>query len=141
MSYTVSQLAKMYNTTRQTIHTKLKHPDMSSYIIRQSDKVLIDPSGLNVFNTIMSTSKVVIYQNDSTTQSSMSQLDGTDYKDLYIKELQKQIESLNIEKESWHQERKQFLTNIENISKNFSDIQKFLPAPKQNKRNKRFWLF
>lgn len=132
MSYTVKQLASMYHTTRQTIHTKLKHPDMSSYITRQDDKLIIDPAGLNIFNTIMSQSKVALHQNDSSTQSSISQVDGVNYQDLYVKELLKQIESLQQESSRLKEQNDKLIAGL-------LDVQKMLPAPDQKK--KKFWIF
>lgn len=139
MSYSVKQLAEMYNTTKQTIHTKLKHDDMKPYIIRQADKVLIDPTGINIFNTIMSSSKVAFRQIDTSNQSTSSQVDNTDYQALYIKELQEQLSTYRIKEESWNQERLKNAENLETLSKKIDEFQKLLPAPPFKK--KRFWLF
>lgn len=134
--FSVRQLTEMYNTTKTTIHSKLQHDDVKQYVTRQDNKVYLDAVGLNALNIIMANSNVVVRQNNENLRSentSINEQIGPDYKELYIAELNKQIEQLRQENEKLSQRVDVLLEGI------FE--QKALPEPIKNDKKKWYKIF
>lgn len=55
--YSVSELAKIYNVTRQTMNNKVNSEEMKPYVINENGKKVI-PEGLNMLNVIMANTNV-----------------------------------------------------------------------------------
>lgn len=105
--YSVQKLAKMYNTTRQTIYTKLEHENIKPFVIIDEKGKKLLPDGINALNSLLSDSKVNI-QKDTNLDNSV-----TSYIDKYIDDLKSQIERLENDKQRLYfeleQQRKVFL--------------------------------
>lgn len=102
--YSVSKLAEMYKTTRQTIYIKLKEEELQPYIIKSDKGLRLQQEGLSVLNVLMGDSKVKPQENTNR-QKNNSKLDSSltpqndSYIDKYIQDLHGQIEALKREKQ------------------------------------------
>ena len=94
--YGVTQLAKMYGTTRQTIYNKLEDSRLKEFVIDKDGKKLI-LDGLNMFNVVMAEGKVRQPKDAEKDISDTSKLNEMTQK--YIVELERQINVLTADKE------------------------------------------
>ena len=91
--YTVTELSKMFKTTRVTIYNKFKHKDIQEFVIvtKQGKKLL--PEGFNKFQLIMSDSKVYNRNDEKPLQV------NTSFNEAYINSLKEQIVEVKKDKD------------------------------------------
>lgn len=131
-SLSVRQLMERYKTSKPTIHEKLKHKDMLPFVRKENNITLLDIEGLNVLNTLMAHSKVACRKVDEKKDDACNQVNGmygNIFDNPFVNNLQKQLEMIEKERESWNQERERYLKSIEIMTQNFSEFQRLLPAP------------
>lgn len=89
--YTVQQLSKMYNCTRQTIYTKLEHEAIQQYLHKEGKGLKLIPEGLSVLNTIISDSKIRQDIQQPYNDLDTKHTEKNKYFDMYVDSLKEQI--------------------------------------------------
>lgn len=153
--YSVQELARMYNCTRQTIYSKMDNPDIQTYVIKCDKGLRLMPEGLNILNVIMSESKVNKIQQETykkldighTMQNPIQSIDIN----RYIDALREQIDCLKVDKERLYlqleQQSKIFLLASGETSKKDDEIESLRDTLQQalekiselEKNNKKSW--
>ena len=93
--YGITELAKIFNTTRATIYRKLDTESMQQYVIQSQKGKRLLQEGLTQFQLIMAESKVTNIQKKD---------EKKDLTEDYIDTLKTQIDSLNKDKENLYKE-------------------------------------
>lgn len=139
--YSVLDLAKMYNTSKQTMYGKVKSDEMKPYIVNSEDGIKVDPMGLNVLNVLMANSKVK--KNSSSSQDDSQDDSEPIHKHTgevdqhlteYINHLKGQIEDLKREKQElvykYEKEKQEYQLRYDQLFNLFIERQKLLEPPK-----------
>lgn len=120
--YGVTQLAKMYGTTRQTVYNKLEDSRLKEFVIDKDGKKLI-LDGLNMFNVVMAEGRVRPPKDTEKDEPVTTKLDEMTQK--YIAELERQITVLTGDKEKLFFE--------------LSEQRKIFLLESGEKQNKKWW--
>ena len=128
--YSVSELAKMYNCTRQTIYVKLDRDELKPFLTVTDTGKKLTPEWLNLLNIIMADSKVTLKDSDANRQDEINHSDNTNYQELYIKELKDKIEYLNNVQRKLEDEKKELAGRVVFLTDELISNQKLLNAPK-----------
>lgn len=114
--YSVLELARMYNTSKQTMYTKVKSEEMKPYIIDGEDGIKVDATGLNILNLIMANSKIAKGQVDGQDKAEVIRKhtgETDDHLTHYINHLKQQIDELKKEKEELKRDKKETQNKLE----------------------------
>jgi hypothetical protein len=143
--YSVTELSKIFKTTRKTIYRKLETPSIQKYIEQTPNGKKLIQEGFNEFQLLMSTSKV----NTSTTQDDTKE---PMYTKEHVEDLKSQINELKDDKNRLYEEIQikndllektlQALDNNQKLLKS-SQEQLLLNESKESKKNskKNWWPF
>jgi hypothetical protein len=93
--YGITELARMFKTTRATIYRKLDTDSIQQYVIQSQKGKKLLQEGLTQFQLIMAESKVTNIQKKD---------EKKDLTDDYINNLKNQIDSLSKDKENLYKE-------------------------------------
>jgi tRNA uridine 5-carbamoylmethylation protein Kti12 len=136
--YSVTELAKIFNTTRKTIYTKLETDNIQSYVEDTKQGKRLKKEGFNILQLLMSESKVTEdKQNNSVTY--------TEHIQDHINSLKSQIETLRIDKDKQIEELKEEIkyfkeekkTEVEFLREQLKQTQLLTETKKQEKKS--FW--
>ena len=140
--YSVTELSKIFKTTRVTIYNKFKDKDIQQYVKSTKQGKKLEKEGFNMFQLLMSQSKVndKITQNESKVNNSLKD----DYinslkeqivkQEIQIKELKQEKNELKQEKNELKEEKK---TEIEYFKNQLQQTQLILTTEKP--KNKSWW--
>ena len=96
--FSVGELAKRFDVSRQTIYNKFGLPELKPYII-DNNGAKLTPEGLDVLMVLLSDSKVGQQVNKKLEHQRQHEFDNKDnYFDKYIKNLELQIDELKRDK-------------------------------------------
>jgi chromosome segregation ATPase len=144
--YTVSELAKMFNTTKATIYSKLEDSDLSDEIIHDKRGKKLTQKGLSKLQLIMAESRVA-------KNTDVSINEKIDYKDEYINNLKKQIQDLQKDKEDLkndktkiESEKERLFNELNNKDKLINDLVEknnnlLLVEKNPIRKEKKWWPF
>lgn len=140
--YTVSELAKMFNTTRQTIYNKLESEDLQPFINKTDKGLRLQIEGMNALQLIMSESKIAPkteIDNNFTTLTPSIDVTKTPQNNPY---LDKYIETLHQNINDLKQENERLRAELQSKDKMLFDTltrQQLLLEDKQGKEKRGFW--
>ena len=139
--YTVEKLAELYRVSKTTIYNKLKNDLFKDFIEETQKGIVLQQEGLNLFNTIMSKSKVATakIKEDKKVESNLNEVDNN-FNDEYIAVLKEQNEYLKNHVEKLQDEKKDLLSLLQTqteITKNSQEKILLLSEPKKEK----WWQF
>lgn len=141
--YGVSELAKMYNTTRQTIYNKFKDERLKEYFAYEDGKKRLKLEWLQIFNHIMAESKNIDVNDDDNINAKIT--DEIDAKPSgltseYIESLKQQIDDLKKDKSKLQEQLSHVLKDNSMLHEKLSQIantlleqQRLLEEPKERK--------
>lgn len=127
--YGVSELAKMYSTTRQTVYNKFKDERLQEYLTYEDGKKRLKPEGLQLFGHVMADCKTsdVKINNDvdvNFTSENRSIIDSLTKE--YIESLKQQIEDLKKDKSILQEQLTQVMNTL-------IERQRLLDEPQRSK--------
>ena len=135
--YSVTELSKIFKTTRVTIYNKFKDKDIQQYVKNTKQGKKLEKEGFNMFQLLMSQSKVndKITQNEGKVNSSL--------KDDYINSLKEQIVKQEIQIEELKQEKNELKeekkTESEFLKEQLKQTQLLLTTTTEKQKNKSWW--
>jgi peptidoglycan hydrolase CwlO-like protein len=115
--YGITELAKMFNTTRATIYRKLEQEYIKEYVIQTTKGKKLLQEGLSHFQILMAESRVTNNQKKEP---------SNDFKDEYIDNLKKQVDSLSKDKENLYKEIEEKNNQLNNAYQIINNSQKLL---------------
>jgi len=104
-SYTVTELAKLFQVTRKTIYAKMEHEVINKYTLTTEQGKRLSAEGLPYLKELLVNSKV----NTEGTQSKQP-----DYTELYIRSLLDQIDFLKDQLQACQEINRQLLVQLQN---------------------------
>jgi len=132
--YSVTELARMYNTTRATIYSKLQDESILQYVAETKNGKRLQKEGLNQFQLLMAESKKSIERCTTNTQL------YTNYTNEYIDNLKARIAELENDKKMLYGQVEQQNKQIEQQNE-IMKSQLLLLNPPKAELNKNWWQF
>jgi ATP phosphoribosyltransferase len=141
--YSVTELSKMFHTSRPTIYRKLKSKSLQHYISDTDKGKMLSQEGLNAFQLIMADSKVI---SNDTEQKHHHYSNDTEQ---LIDSLREQIEELKKDKLNMIEDKKELLNQINTKEKQLDNTltllkdsqNKILLLSEVPKTKKTWWKF
>jgi hypothetical protein len=120
-TYSVIQLSKIFNVSRNTIYAKLNSDELKEYVEQAEQGLRLNQKGFNMLKIALSNSKNVTQMIRSSTADKKEKFEHADNKIIEI--LESQIAELKQEKEDLKKEITEYRTKYDNIVNMFIEQQ------------------